>query len=650
MSTSPLSADLGAAAFRSLPPDAQAQAVRGGRTRARPGEALRLLIMLGRPRTCVPGLLAYGLGLGYVGAPSAPRTVLGAVLAFLVGFSANLHNTYTDVEEDCRNLPGRMWLLYRFGRRRLGAVLVATDVFMAAAALVYGTGFFVFVLIGLAGLHQYSFGPLRMKARPILGLYVFAQAVVGPFLIGWFGAMSDVRAPDGPIWAMLAFLFLWFVAKGFFKNVPDYDGDRAVGLRTSATLFPSRAAAARAAAAVTVLAYLAMPLLVPAGASPRRVLFATPLTLVAAVQARRLVRASDGAAANDVLRTDMVLSSVFLAAVLLLQDPTWTSGALVAAGLAAIVGSDLLAMDSRRPADSTAPPIAVTTPARRPPADDAPTPTALGAPPVPASRPPADDSPAPTAPGAPPVSVPPADGPEPPRGTSRPATPQALFDRVARRYDLLNSLLSAGSDRRWRRKTARVLGAGPGDRVLDVATGTASLAIAVAEAAPGAEVIGCDLNAAMLAVGAERVLRRGLADRVALLRAPGETLPFETASFDAVCIAFAIDDMADRRRCAAEMARVLRPGGRLVLLELGVPERPALRSAYLAGLGVMSLVARLRGMDGYGHLREEIAGYRGAEAVRALLLDVGFEGYARTPLTGGIAVLHVATAPAAGEE
>lgn len=591
--------EFGPAAFRALPPAAQAAAVLGGRTRFRPGEALRILIMLGRPRTCVPGLFAYGLGLAYARVPSVPRTLLGGVLALLVGFSANLHNTYTDVEEDCRNLPGRMWLLYRFGRPRLLAVLVAVDVFMAAAGLVYGVGFFVFVIIGLAGVHQYSFRPLRMKARPVLGLYLFAQAVVGPLLVGWF--IHGVRAPTGPVWAMLGYLFFWFVAKGLFKNVPDYDGDRAVGLRTSATVFPSRVVAARVAAAVTVVAYLALPLLVPAGAIRPRVLYALPLTVLAAVQAWSLVRADDGARANDVLRRDMVLSSVYLGVVLLLQAPTWTSTIIVAVGVVVIGGTDLLAMDSRRSAD--------------------------------ASR-----APAPAHTGTASAS------PEPPRG-GRPATPQALFDRVAPRYDLFNSLLSAGSDRRWRRRAARLLDVPPGGTVLDVATGTAGLAVAVADAAPGAQVTGCDINAAMLAVAERKIAELGLGDRVRLMRAQGEGLPFADASFDAVTIAFAIDDMADRRQCAVEMTRVLRPGGRLVLLELAVPEQPLLRSAYLGGLAVMSLLGRARGMTGYRHLREEITTYRGADAIRALLAGVGLAEYGRTALTGGIAVLHTATKP-----
>ncbi|GAA2102592.1 ubiquinone/menaquinone biosynthesis methyltransferase [Actinomadura alba] len=588
---------LTARGFVALPPTEQVAAIRTRGGAASLGTTLRLVITLGRPRTCVPGLVAYAIGLGYAPAPvPVGHAVLGAVLALLVGFSANLHNTYTDVEEDSRNLPGRMWLLYRLGLRRLAWTLAGLNAFMVGAAVVFGPGFVVFTVIGLIGLHQYSFRPLRLKARPLLGLYVFAQAVVGPFLIGWFIGQDGVRGLPGPVWGMFGFLFAWFVAKGLVKNVPDFDGDHAAGLRTSATLFPTRTAAARCAALVTVAAYLCLPVPVVVGASPMAVLWALPWSLVAAYQGVRLVRAEDAAAANAVLRGDMVLSSAFLATVLLLQEPRWSSVAVIAAGALIIAASDLLAMDSRRDADT-------------------------------GSMPTREE----------PIAM------NPPTGTSaRPATPQELFDRIAPRYDLFNSLLSAGSDRRWRREVARRLAAPPGADVLDVATGTGSLAIAVARHRPDARIVACDINASMLAVAARRLERQGLSGRITLKSAPGELLPFPDASFDAVCIAFAIDDMADRRACAAEMARVLRPGGHLVLLELGVPEQPVLRSLYLGGLGVMSLLGRARGMSGYRHLREEIITYRGPEAVRSLLMDAGLTEYTRTPLTGGIAVVHAA--------
>lgn len=608
-------APLTARRFHALRPPQQVAAVRRGGGTASPAAAARLIVTLGRPRTCVPGLVAFALGLGH--APASPaRALPAALLALLVGFSANLHNTYTDVEEDSRNLPGRMWTLYRLGLRRLAWTLVALNALMLAIAALYGLAFAVFTLVGLAALHQYSFRPLRLKARPLLGLYVFAQAVIGPFLIGWFVGLGDVRVPDRAAWTMLAFLFAWFVAKGLVKNVPDYDGDRAAGLRTSATLFASRRAAARCAAAATVAVYLCLPVLVVAGASPARVLWAMPWTLVAAYQGRRLVRARDAAAANALLRSDMAMSSAFLATILLLQEPHWSSVAVIAAGAVLIAGSDLLAMDSRRDADAAAPP------------------------PTPDKEPSAMERP--TAADEPPATRRPSARPSPAR---RPATPQSLFDRVAPRYDLFNSLLSAGSDRRWRRTAARLAAARPGSHVLDVATGTGSLAVTLAERHPGVRVTGCDINAAMLAVAARKVTRRGLIGRVSLERAPGEELPFPDASFDAVTVAFAIDDMDDRNRCAAEMARVLRPGGRLVLLELGVPEQPLLRSAYLGGLGAMGLLGRARGLDGYRHLREEITTYRGPDAIRDLLAGAGLVRYARTPLTGGIAYAHVATRP-----
>lgn len=550
-------------------------------------DALRLLAMLGRPRTCVPGLFAYVIGLAYTGPiEPEPLVFVGGLLAFLVGLLANLSNTYTDVAEDCLNLPGRMWLLYLFGRRRLGIVTAALSLLMAGLALLYGIEFFAFVVIGLVLLHQYSFRPLRMKGRPWLGLYVFAQAVVGPFLIGYFGGLRDVRWPDLPEAAMLGFLFLWFVSKGMFKNVPDYDGDRRAGLRTSATVFSSRQRAAWFACGATMISYLCLPLLVLLDASPSPVLFAGPWILLAGWQCRRLIRAASASAANDVLRTDMLVSSGFLGTVLLLQVPGVASTATVVLGVVILLGSDLLAIDSRRTTDAE------------------------------------DQKPA-----APP--------------SRRPATPQAVFDRVAGRYDLLNSAFSLGVDRRWRRKVAAQSGGGRLD-VLDVATGTASLAAAIARHNPRARVVGCDLNAAMLEVARTKLARTGQAGQVSLLRANALELPFADASFDVACIAFAIDDMPDRHRCAAELARVLRPGGRLLLLELGIPQARPLRSLYLAGLGVMSLIGRLRGLDGYRHLREEIRTYRGPEAIRRLLTQAGFTAYSTKPLTGGIAYLHVA--------
>jgi 4-hydroxybenzoate polyprenyltransferase len=318
-------------------------------------ERAKTLVMLGRPRTCMPGLLAYGLGLGYSEAGSGGRVALGGLLSFLVGFSANLHNTYTDIDEDCRNLPGRMYLLATLGRRRLLGALIAVDALMASVGLLLGGPVFAYTVLAIAGLHQYSFPPLRLKTRPFLGLYVFAQAVVFPFLFGYLiDPAARVFFPERDYLGMMAFLLLWFMAKGAFKNVPDFDGDRAAGIRTSATVFATRRQAAAVAAGVTIAAYLSPAALVAAGLVPPRLLLCLGWVVPTTWQGRRLLHAEDGSGANEVLRTDMLLSCGFLASVLLLQAPHWRSVVLVAVAGAVLVGSDLLRLDSRRAEDTPA--------------------------------------------------------------------------------------------------------------------------------------------------------------------------------------------------------------------------------------------------------------------------------------------------------
>jgi demethylmenaquinone methyltransferase/2-methoxy-6-polyprenyl-1,4-benzoquinol methylase len=218
----------------------------------------------------------------------------------------------------------------------------------------------------------------------------------------------------------------------------------------------------------------------------------------------------------------------------------------------------------------------------------------------------------------------------------RPRTPQSVFDRVAPYYDRFNSLLSLGIDRSWRHQTCRALDLAPGARVLDVATGTGALATVLAHSAAKPRVIGCDLNARMLAVAERRELAN-----VRWLRCDAAQLPFPSRSFDAVTISFAIDDMPERTRCASEMLRVLRPGGQLALLELARPEREPLKSLYRMYLGTFRLLRRLR-VQGYDHLAQEIMTYRGADAARELLQSVGFAAYKSHSLTLGLARLHLA--------
>ena len=227
----------------------------------------------------------------------------------------------------------------------------------------------------------------------------------------------------------------------------------------------------------------------------------------------------------------------------------------------------------------------------------------------------------------------------------RPRTPQTVFDRVAPYYDAVNSVLSLGMDRRWRRRAVRELGLRPGDRVVDVATGTGGLAVEMARAGAAA-VTGCDLNERMLSVARRRAARSAQIDFV---QCDATELPFPAGAFDAAAIGFAIDDMPDRAACIGEVRRVLRPGGRIALLELSQPETPTIRAAYRVYLRTFRAIGR-GSLDGYRHLEHEILGYRGARAIEGLLTAAGFVGYRRAVLTLGAACLHLARTPTARTE
>jgi 4-hydroxybenzoate polyprenyltransferase len=227
--------------------------------------------------------------------------------------------------------------------------------------------------LAVVGLHQYSSPPVRSKGRPILGLWVFAQAVVFPFLFGWTTApgrmletlLAAMTAPLRGVapppaaaawqsWRYLAmwfFLTLWFMAKGTFKNVPDYEGDLAAGIRTSATTCRSRRAAALVAAGSTALAYASLVLLVVLGLEPSRVVLALAWLVPVVINCVRLVRADDAVAGNAILRVDMLISSGFIATLLLLVAPRLENVGVVFVGAAILLGSDLLELDSRRDAD-----------------------------------------------------------------------------------------------------------------------------------------------------------------------------------------------------------------------------------------------------------------------------------------------------------
>jgi 4-hydroxybenzoate polyprenyltransferase len=338
--------------FQALSPEVKASAARSSAGSARLGERLRIVVMLGRPRTCIPGIICYALGYTLVSDRISRYPLFGMFMVLIAGLLANLYNTLSDLREDSHNLPGRVWLVTTIGYRWLTWVTLLLSAVVIGGAFAYG-GYYVLLAIAvLAGVHQYSFRPLRLKARPVADLLTFSLAVFGPFLLGYYGAMRNVTMPSKAAWLWTGFLILWFCAKGLTKNIPDYRGDRDAKLRTTVTMFPTQRGAAIAGAVMTFVAYVSLPVFIVAGAAPLRTLAALPWTIVALANSLSMIaKASDQRQANLVLKRDMWLSVAFIVTVLLLSSPSWLSLVAVAFGALILISSDAFALDSRRASD-----------------------------------------------------------------------------------------------------------------------------------------------------------------------------------------------------------------------------------------------------------------------------------------------------------
>jgi demethylmenaquinone methyltransferase / 2-methoxy-6-polyprenyl-1,4-benzoquinol methylase len=217
----------------------------------------------------------------------------------------------------------------------------------------------------------------------------------------------------------------------------------------------------------------------------------------------------------------------------------------------------------------------------------------------------------------------------------------AMFDGVAERYDLTNTILSFGQDRRWRRATREALGLRHGERVLDVGAGTG---VSTAELArSGAYAVGSDLSLGMLRSG--RRTRPG----VPLLAGDALALPFPDATFDAVTISFALRNVVDSTAALRELARVTRPGARLVVCEFSHPVNRAFRTVYLSYL-MRSLPAVARAVssnpDAYVYLAESIRHWPDQAALAARIAGAGWGEVGWRNLTGGVVALHRAVRPA----
>jgi len=221
-----------------------------------------------------------------------------------------------------------------------------------------------------------------------------------------------------------------------------------------------------------------------------------------------------------------------------------------------------------------------------------------------------------------------------------------MFDAIAARYDLLNHLLSGGIDYWWRRRAIRSLALTGRERVLDLCTGTGDLAIGAARARPGAaRVVGVDFAGAMLGVARQKIGRDRLQDRVALVRGDATRIPIADRSVDAVTIAFGIRNVENVGAACAEMARVLKSGGRLAVLEFAVPHAPGWRSVY--GWYLSQVLPRIgravsRHNGAYAYLPASIGAFATPDELVTILRQSGFETVSAVPLTLGSVCLYMA--------
>jgi demethylmenaquinone methyltransferase/2-methoxy-6-polyprenyl-1,4-benzoquinol methylase len=228
----------------------------------------------------------------------------------------------------------------------------------------------------------------------------------------------------------------------------------------------------------------------------------------------------------------------------------------------------------------------------------------------------------------------------------RPVRVAAMFDAIAARYDLLNHVLSAGLDLHWRAVAIRSLQLSGRERVVDVCTGTGDVALAAVGARPGASsVIGVDFSAEMLRLGAGKLRSRREDRRILLVRGDATRLPLATASMDAATVAFGIRNVERPELGLAEMRRVLRPGGRLAILEFSTPTSRLVRAVYLPYFRhVLPRIGRLVSGHGsaYTYLPASVGSFIAPETMLEHLRACGFQKPSARPLSLGIVRLYTA--------
>jgi demethylmenaquinone methyltransferase/2-methoxy-6-polyprenyl-1,4-benzoquinol methylase len=220
-----------------------------------------------------------------------------------------------------------------------------------------------------------------------------------------------------------------------------------------------------------------------------------------------------------------------------------------------------------------------------------------------------------------------------------------MFDAIAPRYDLLNHVLSAGLDTRWRNIAVDALGLRPGSMVLDLCTGTGDLAVATVRRVPQSAVVGVDFAGGMLRLAREKVQQLAIADRIRLVRGDATRIPLADASCDAATIAFGIRNVAEPELAIAEIARVLRPSGRLAILEFGQPAIPGIRTLYSWYFRyLLPAVGRAvsKHTSAYSYLPASVGRFPPPDEFARTIARHGFSQVSSVSLSFGIVYLYVA--------
>ncbi|MFY0700659.1 MAG: bifunctional demethylmenaquinone methyltransferase/2-methoxy-6-polyprenyl-1,4-benzoquinol methylase UbiE [Bermanella sp.] len=224
-----------------------------------------------------------------------------------------------------------------------------------------------------------------------------------------------------------------------------------------------------------------------------------------------------------------------------------------------------------------------------------------------------------------------------------------VFHSVAAKYDVMNDLMSFGIHRLWKRFTMEFTGVRKGDSVLDIAGGTGDLTMKFSDlVGPEGKVVLADINDSMLKVGRDRLLDKGYSGNIECVQANAESLPFEDNSFDVVTMAFGLRNVTDKDQALREFNRVLKPGGRLLVLEFSKTNNPLLKKAYdLYSFTALPFMGKLitNDSESYRYLAESIRMHPGQDELKAMFEDADFANCEYHNLTGGIVALHKGIKP-----